>query len=100
VDDETRREAIKAQVDRMGGAQLDRLYQRFILTDKDLEILKLYGEGSNVREIAGVLNVAEPTVKRHLLHCRFKLNSRTTTNAVVIAIRRGLIKIEEVLDEN
>ncbi len=46
------------------------------LTDRELEVLQLIGEGSEVREIAAKLHVSAKTVEAHRAHIKEKLDFR------------------------
>ena len=61
-------------------------------TARELEVLKLVGEGLRNKEIAGKLSIGEDTVKMHLRNVMRKLNVNDRTHAVMLAVRRGLIR--------
>lgn len=61
------------------------------LTDRELQVLRLVAEGYGNRQIAGVLHLAEGTVKNHLSAILVKLGARDRTNAVLRAIREGIL---------
>ena len=54
-------------------------------------MLRLVAEGYGNRQIAGVLHLAEGTVKNHLSAILVKLGARDRTNAVLRAIREGIL---------
>jgi len=62
-----------------------------LLTDRELEVLRLTAEGLDTREIAGRLDITVHTVRNHLQNCIRKLGVHTRTQAVSVAIRRGII---------
>jgi DNA-binding NarL/FixJ family response regulator len=64
------------------------------LTPRELDVLKLLGEGQRNREIADALGLAEPTVKIHVNNLLRKLEAKDRTEATVIALKRGLIHLE------
>jgi DNA-binding NarL/FixJ family response regulator len=63
------------------------------LTGRELEVLRLIGGGNRNRDIAEKLFISEETVKVHVKHIMEKLYAADRTQAVAIAIRRGIIQI-------
>lgn len=61
------------------------------LTDRERHVLRLLGEGLGNREIAVVLGLSDHTVKFHLHSVFAKLGAQNRTEAVSIAVRRGLL---------
>ncbi len=66
---------------------------RVELTDRELEVLTHMAKGLGNKEIAAVLGRAEPTIKVHVLHILQKLDAADRTEAVTIALKRGIIHI-------
>ena len=64
------------------------------LTQRETEILKLIAEGYLNKQIAAALEISEQTIKNHVTSILRKLNANARTEAVVIAIRQGLITID------
>jgi DNA-binding NarL/FixJ family response regulator len=64
------------------------------LTMREIEVLQLLYAGMSNKEIANELDVREGTVKIHVNHLLRKLKSSTRTEAVRMALKRGLIRIE------
>lgn len=62
------------------------------LTDREVEVLQLVCEGSRNREIAESLFISEDTVKVHVSRIMDKLGAKDRTQAVAIAVRRGIIR--------
>jgi len=62
------------------------------LTDRELEVLRLVMVGNCNRAIGDSLSISEETVKAHLKHISEKLGAADRTQAVTIALRRGLIQ--------
>lgn len=60
------------------------------LSDREREILRLIGNGSSNREIAGHLFITEGTVKNHVTNILSKLNVRDRTQAALKARELGL----------
>jgi two-component system nitrate/nitrite response regulator NarL len=60
------------------------------LTRRELEVVRLLAEGLSNREIAARLGLAEVTVKLHLHNAFEKIGARSRSDAVRIALVRGL----------
>jgi DNA-binding NarL/FixJ family response regulator len=63
------------------------------LTSREIEILSLVANGRGNKEIAAQLFISEQTVKAHLRHIMEKLEARDRTEAVAIAVRRGIMQL-------
>ena len=63
------------------------------LTERELEVLNLVAEGFSNPEIARRLKVSRNTVKFHVSSIIQKIGASSRTEAVAIALRRGLIII-------
>ncbi len=63
------------------------------LTSKETEILEYMAQGYLNKQIADVLSVTEQTIKNHVTSILRKLNVNARTQAVVLAIKKGLISI-------
>jgi len=63
------------------------------LTSKETEILDYMALGYLNKQIADVLGVSEQTIKNHVTSILRKLNVNARTQAVVLAIKKGLISI-------
>jgi DNA-binding NarL/FixJ family response regulator len=61
------------------------------LTPRETEVLQQIAGGNRNRDIADRLFISEETVKVHVKHVIEKLGARDRTEAVSIAIRRGII---------
>lgn len=61
------------------------------LTDRELDVLRLAAGGYANREIAGMLHLAEGTVKNHVSTILLKLAARDRTHAVLRALHLGLL---------
>ena len=64
------------------------------LTSRELEVLRMVAKGWGNKEIAGVLNIAEITVKLHVSHVLEKLNVKDRTEAATAAVQRGIISLD------
>ena len=63
------------------------------LSVREVEVLKWIAAGKSNKEIAALLFVSEGTVKTHVLNIHHKLGVDDRTEAVVVAIRRGILRI-------
>jgi len=63
------------------------------LTARELDVLRLLAEGLPNKAIAARLGISDQTVKFHVASIGGKLSARNRTDAVRLAIRRGLIEI-------
>jgi DNA-binding NarL/FixJ family response regulator len=68
---------------------------RVELTDREVEILRLVAKGLRNREIARVVGRTEGTVKVHLKHILEKLGVDDRTEAVTLALQRGIIHLDD-----
>lgn len=64
------------------------------LTPRELEVLELIGKGNSNKEIASHLNLVEGTVKVHVTSILSKLDVSDRTQAILSAVKRGIINIE------
>lgn len=63
------------------------------LTEREVEVLQQIARGNRNRDIANLLFISEETVKVHIKHIMEKLRANDRTQAVAIAIRRGIIHL-------
>lgn len=63
------------------------------LTQRELEVLQLIAQGHNNRLIGENLHIAEGTVKAHVNNILGKLNANDRTQAVTIALEKGIIHL-------
>jgi DNA-binding NarL/FixJ family response regulator len=64
------------------------------LTSREMEVLSLVAKGMSNKEIGAALRLVEGTVKVHLTNILAKLGVSDRTQAVLAAVRRGIIQIE------
>ncbi len=62
-------------------------------TPREIEILNYIAQGYLNKQIAVELGISEQTIKNHVTSILRKLNAHVRTEAVVIAIKQGLISI-------
>jgi len=93
-----------------GGASLDPLVARFILntmksklpkkeyeqvlTEREMEVLTLLGDGLVKKEIADELKISVTTVVTHVSHIYEKLNVKNAPSAIAKGFRLGLLTID------
>jgi DNA-binding NarL/FixJ family response regulator len=63
------------------------------LTAREVEVLRHVAGGNRNKDIAELLSISEETVKVHLKHVMEKLDASDRTEAVAIAVRRGIIQL-------
>src|SRR6266581_1552998 len=63
------------------------------LTAREVEVLRQVADGNRNRDIAERHFISEETVKVHVKHIMDKLGANDRTEAVAIAIRRGIIQL-------
>jgi two-component system, NarL family, response regulator len=63
------------------------------LSERELQVLKYMATGKSNKEIAQVIYVSENTVKAHVKSILAKMDAMGRTEAIAIAIKRGLIEI-------
>jgi DNA-binding NarL/FixJ family response regulator len=63
------------------------------LTVRELDVLRQIAEGNRNRDIGEKLFITEETVKVHIKHIMEKLGASDRTQAIAIAIRRGIIHL-------
>jgi DNA-binding NarL/FixJ family response regulator len=63
------------------------------LTAREVEVLQQVAGGNRNRDIAEMLSISEETVKVHLKHIMDKLGASDRTQAIAIAVRRGIIQL-------
>jgi DNA-binding NarL/FixJ family response regulator len=64
-----------------------------VLTAREIDVLKHLAGGNRNQDIADLLFISEETVKVHVKHLMEKLGASDRTQAVAIAVRRGIIQL-------
>lgn len=67
---------------------------RMQVTPRELSTLRLMADGKSNKEIASSLGITERTVKSHMGHLFEKLGVTSRTEAVKVATRRGLVRLD------
>ena len=70
--------------DRVAGSQL---------SSREIEVLRLLVSGRRNREVAAALEITEGTVKLHVSSILAKLGADDRTEAVTIALQRGIVQL-------
>jgi DNA-binding NarL/FixJ family response regulator len=63
------------------------------LTGREIDVLRQVAAGNRNQDIANQLSISEETVKVHVKHIMQKLGASDRTEAVTIAIRRGILQL-------
>jgi DNA-binding NarL/FixJ family response regulator len=63
------------------------------LTAREIEVLRKVAGGNRNRDIGELLFISEETVKVHIKHIMDKLGAKDRTQAISIAVRRGIIQL-------
>jgi DNA-binding NarL/FixJ family response regulator len=74
-------------------AHLAEHYSDETITAREVEVLQQVANGNRNRDIAEKLFISEETVKVHVKHIMEKLGANDRTQAVSIAVRRGIIHL-------
>ncbi|HVB25147.1 MAG TPA: response regulator transcription factor [Ktedonobacteraceae bacterium] len=65
-----------------------------VLTEREQDVLRLLGQGQSNKQIARSLHLREETVKTHVSKILHKLGVQSRTQAVLYAMRNGLMSIK------
>ena len=74
-------------------ATLAEHYSDELLSNREVEVLPHLVDGKRNRDIAEKLFIAEETVKAHMKHILTKLGANDRTQALAIALQRGVIQL-------
>ena len=66
------------------------------LTEREREVLRHLALGQSNKEIAAALVISEETVKSHVAHLLAKLQVENRAQAIVQALKRSLVSLEEL----
>ena len=64
------------------------------LTEREAEVLRLVAQGLSNQDIAGKLNISDPTVRTHVSNIMSKLHLATRIQAALYALREGLASLD------
>jgi DNA-binding CsgD family transcriptional regulator len=76
---------------RQAAALLQGPRPRRLLTDREVEVLRLVASGGSNRDVAGALHLSEHTVARHMQNVFAKLGVSSRAAAISRAIEKGLL---------
>jgi DNA-binding NarL/FixJ family response regulator len=83
----------KKQIPQQIAAHLAEHFSDETLTEREVDVLRHVSGGNRNRDIAERLFISEETVKVHIKHIMEKLGASDRTQAVAIAVRRGIIQL-------
>ncbi len=76
------------------GAKLAQRVTDRQLTTREMEVLGILAVGKSNKEIGVAFNISEATVKVHVTHILEKLKVTGRTEAINVAVRRGLVNMD------
>ena len=65
-----------------------------VITKREEEVLQLIADGCSTPEVAAKLYISQKTVKNHLASIYHKLDARDRTQAVLRAVRMGIVRLD------
>jgi two-component system, NarL family, response regulator len=77
------------------GAKLAKRVTNRELTPRELQVLETIVMGKSNKEVGVVFNITEATVKVHVTHILEKLKVTGRTEAINVAIKRGLVRLSD-----
>jgi DNA-binding NarL/FixJ family response regulator len=81
----------KSWIPPLVGATLAKRVTDRQLTTRELEVIRAVARGKSNKEIGTALTISESTVKVHMTHILEKLKVAGRTEAINVAVRRGLV---------
>jgi two-component system response regulator DegU len=82
------------EVRRLDGAQsFGAAEEERVITRREEEVLQLIADGCSTPEVAAKLYISQKTVKNHLASIYQKLDARDRTQAVLAAVRMGIVHL-------
>ena len=76
-------------------AQLGKRVQDGGLTPRETQVMRTLTTGKSNKEIGSALDISESTVKVHVTHILEKLNVTGRTEAINVALKRGLVHMDQ-----
>ena len=84
-------ESMLAEVHRLDGSPPG---ATAVVSPREVEVLQLVADGCSTPEIAAQLFISQKTVKNHLASIYQKLDARDRTQAVLQAVRMGIVRLD------
>ena len=81
-----------AEVNRVGHS--NGRFEEPVISSREEEVLQLVADGLSLPEVAATLYISQKTVKNHLASIYQKLDARDRTQAVLRAVRMGIIRLD------
>ncbi|MCU0251793.1 MAG: response regulator transcription factor [Vicinamibacterales bacterium] len=75
------------------GTRLAERMAGMTLSERERQVLEFVATGKSNKEIAAALEITEATVKGHMTNILGKLGVTDRTQAVITALRRGLVHL-------
>jgi two-component system, NarL family, response regulator len=75
------------------GAKLVQRMSNPVLSDRELDVLRLMAQGMSNLDIGTALNIGESTVKSHVNRILSKLGVNDRTQAVIVSVKRGIVSL-------
>jgi len=66
-----------------------------VLSPREVEVLQFLASGLTNKEIGSILRISDKTARNHVISLMAKLEAKGRTEAVTIAIRKGLIRVAQ-----
>jgi DNA-binding NarL/FixJ family response regulator len=76
------------------GAKLAERMENPVLTEREREVVRLMATGLSNQEIGAALFITEGTVKFHVNHILHKFDVTDRTQAVIVALKRGIASLD------
>jgi two-component system NarL family response regulator len=76
------------------GAKLARRVSDQELTRRETQVLNAVAAGKSNKEIGAAFNISEATIKVHMTHILEKLRVTGRTEAINVAVKRGLVHLD------
>ena len=84
---------------RVAGILTDREAEPETLSGREREVLLATSRGFSIKEIASMLCITERTVQAHLTSVYAKFGCRGKSEALLVALRYGVITLDELLED-